>query len=340
MEVYVLVARRWRAQHTGKTMTRLLTKMVENANVIFSKKSDNEEDNYPHSLVSLDWKHGRKNGKEKEIDAPKFDAAIDREAKVAQYAPFAFGIKFAFEEVKMANGKTIKYVEGDCNEETGWKYVTTALHYAGRAFTDDKMHSASVLKDKLYISSRWDDGYAVSVIDLKQDLPDGVDPVPQEIARGNSDEFYFERSLPILWWNTKKTLVREGQVKLTLPESEKRNIVSYGIYSEHLLVNMEAARGEEASSALAVYHRKSGAQVLFSPLNERNHLYFLTLKPSLETLICRNGFDLTFWLISGKNSSAPATLPREKISPSAEKESVSDVCLREGALVNCYSVWL
>ena len=359
MEVYQLVARRWKKGYSKKQLDKLLTKMVENANVIFSKKSDNIKPSrctVGVSLMTLNWKHPCLKREQNSIfDACKYEADSKKYWNLPEFADIIFNDEspFGFKKAVISNGKTISLFHPFYEfKEYPAKGERPYLVYEGRRITDDSFREAALVTTKIVFFCRQDSTIVVSFIDLQQQVADGCDPAIREMFRTDRfASFWIEKNSGAYWWNSGRKIFREGRPMLTLTEEDSQKIYFYHVYEEYIVVILDYEEtkvikrddGQMCDKAHAVYHRKSGARVLcfphvgyatyiLTPLTPRLHFIIIHQRNNRH-LVHRN--TLMFWLLSGDKCSRP--MP--KTSMIRKLDIFYPKCIKEGPWLNIYFDW-
>ena len=289
-----------------------------------------------------------------EINGEKFGMAADQDQAMERYSEGAFGQKFEFNEAVLLGGKLISLVQGEYDPEIDASPMH--IEYEGKRLSGEDVVDVSYFKQRILIKSLPDDGRRVSaysVIDCGALAGDGAEPVATEIHSSTSLIcFMVETRTGKYWWNTQDTLFREGIPQLTIPDSVGKEIRNFEIYKDYIVLDVyctvpiTSADGHEMRHAVAVYHRKSGAQVLFFPYEtlgtKRPVLMELTPGLSLLTISGDLNADLTCWLISEKTASSAVTVHKSKIMPETDEILIVGhfVCLKARPHVRVLIEWI
>ena len=153
-------------------------------------------------------------------------------------------------------------------------------------------------------------------------ITEGLVPKASEICRNASQSLVFrvKRQSSMLWWNTADTIFRENlPVCKPLEGIGTGRIRIFDVTEAYLVVlttflkRVFADYGKACCYALTVYHRKSGALILFLPTDSSLlPTPLLRLKSDLHLLTFQESMALNYWLLSGRRISAKVKLDLEK----------------------------
>ena len=340
----MLAARGWRHQNSRSQMTKLLTKMVENANVIFSKKSDNGQEEEDFDVLVMDWKCPE-SPKICEEDNEQQQLKAARIEKYSQeQSIYVLKSRSSFKtEITLQNGKAFKVERENCMKPH-------KILYDGMEIASFSLYNMDLFGDKIafYFSEGAEHNSVVSVIDLPPVLAGLAAPVFREICRWSSGghlDVVWERRSGKFWWVKNGWLHCQGRQVLDLSLSEQIEVTWLALEEDYVLISYYSApykvagyEGTSKDMRFAVYHRKSGALLLEQPSknNTRIEAQLLRLAPRLHLLLYWTTTELHFTLLSGKQAATPRSKPGYSGSRSMICTAEEFICTRKDSRVLLY----
>ena len=97
-------------------------------------------------------------------------------------------------------------------------------------------------------------------------------------------------------------------------------------------------RGDQFANEVAVYHRKSGARLLWLPVSAGVRTGLVSLGANLDFFYCVEDVDLRCWLLSRRLTSKEACVPLTK-AVNRHLDLVRLACLKKGSLLSLHAKW-